>query len=350
MAATGLLQRSTRSYTESVPPMPLKKVRPMQLRHAFLPAALALAASTAFAQEKLTYITTWRAQAEQGGYYQALAKGYYKACGVDLTIRQAGPGVNAQQLFAAGAVDIMMASHSEVVLQLNQQGFAARAVMAVFQKNPQVLVTHEGNGIEKIEDMKGKPVMIAGTSRNTYWAFLKAKYGFNDSQIRPYTGQIAPWLVDNSAIQQALVTNEPFRIAKETGKMPKVFMLSDYGWDSYASISLVPQALIDSKPQAVQCFVDATRKGWTEFLTGDPAPGIALIRKDNPDNPDDVVDYVIKTIKARGLTESADTAALGIGAMTDKRWQDFVAMQVKAGLVPAGFDHRTAYTLQFLKK
>lgn len=312
--------------------------------------ATLMLAGPALAQEKLTYISTWRAQAEHGGYYQAVAKGYYKACGVDLTIRPAGPGINPQQLFAAGAVDIMMASHSETVLQLNQQGFPSRAVMAVFQKNPQILITHAGNGIEKIEDMKGKPVMISPNSKATYWAFLKAKYGFTDEQIRPYSGQIAPWLVDPGAIQQAFVTNEPYRVEKETGKAPRVFMLSDLGWGSYASISIVPQKLIDTKPRAVQCFVDASRKGWEEFLHKDASPGIALIKKDNPDNPDDVIDYVVKTLKARGIVESGEAASQGIGAMSEQRWKDFVAMQVQAGLVPAGFDYRVAYTNQFLKK
>ncbi len=313
-------------------------------------ASLALAAAVpAQAQEKLTYISTWRAQAEHGGYYQALAKGYYKACGVDLAIRPSGPGVNPQQLFAAGAVDIMMTSHSETVLQINQQGFPSRAVMAVFQKNPQILITHAGNGIEKIEDVKGKPVMMSG-SRSTYWAFLKAKYGFSDEQVRPYTGQLAPFFVDKMAVQQAFVTNEPYRVEKETGKAPKVFMLSELGWGSYASITIVPQKLIDTKPQVVQCFVDASKKGWQEFLHGDASPGIALIKKDNPDNPDDVIAYVIKTLKERGIVESGDALTQGIGAMTEQRWKDFVAMQVEAGLIPAGFDHRTAYTLQFLKK
>lgn len=317
---------------------------------AALAVCLSFAALGAGAQEKLTYISTWRAQAEHGGYYQALAKGYYKDCGVDLTIRPAGPGVNPQQMFAAGAVDIMMASHSEVVLQLNQQGFASKAVMAVFQKNPQILMTHEGNGIEKIEDLRGKPVMVNANSRNTYWAFLKVKYGLKDEQLRPYSGQIAPWLVDKTAIQQAFVTNEPYRVEKETGKAPKVFMLSELGWGSYASISIVPQKLIDTKPKAVQCFVDASRKGWDEFLSKDASPAIALIKKDNPDNPDDVIEYVIKTLNARGIVKSGDALTQGIGAMSDQRWKEFVAMQVQAGLVPAGFDHRSVFTNQFLSK
>ncbi len=324
----------------------------MKAVHASLTVFLALAAAAggAAAQEKLTYISTWRAQAEHGGYYQALAKGYYKDCGVDLTIRSAGPGVFPQQLFSAGAVDIMMAAGSEVVLRLNQQGFPSKAVMAVFQKNPQVLMTHQGNGIEKLEDMKGKPIMISSNVRLTYWPFLKMKYGFSDDQIRPYTGQIAAWLLDKSAIQQGVVTNEPYRVEKESGKPPQVFMLSEFGWGSYASVSIFPQKLIDTKPQAVQCFVDASKKGWQEFLHGDPSPGIALIKKENPDNADDLIASVIKTLKERGIVESGDALTQGIGAMSEQRWKDFVAMQQQAGLVPAGFDHRSVYTDQFLKK
>lgn len=321
----------------------------MKLTSLLLFSAAVMGASSVQAQERLSFLTSWRAQAEHGGYYQAQAKGYYRQCGVDLTIRQAGPGINGQQMFVAGAVDLMMASHSETVMQINQQGFSSKAVMAAFQFNPQVLITHQGNGIETFEDMKGKPIMIGASSRSSFWPFLRTRFGFTDAQLRPYSGQIAPWLVDKGAIQQGLVTNEPFRIEKQTGQAPKVFMLSDAGWSSYASIIIAPDALIEKKPQAIQCFVDASRRGWNEFLNGDIAPALALIRKDNPDNPDDVVDYVIRTLKERQIVLGGDAPQLGVGAMTEARWKAFADEQVAAGLIAPTFDHHAIYTTRFLQ-
>lgn len=305
-----------------------------------------LAAGAAQAQDKLTFLTSWRAQSEHGGYYQALAKGYYKACGLDLNIRQGGPGVDPKQLLVTGAVDLLMASYSDTVFQLVQAGFPAKAVMAGFQRNPQILMTHEGNGIDKLEDMKGKPIMIATGSRTTFWPFLRAKYGFSDAQIRPYSGQIGPWMADTAAIQQGLVTNEPFRVKKETGKSPKVFLLSHGGYQSYGSVIVVPQALIDGKPQLVQCFVSASRKGWAEFLT-DPAAALPLIRKDNPDNPDDLVANTLQVLKAEKIVEGGDGVPLG--GMTEARWKAHADMLAEAGLLPAGFDVKQVYTTQFLR-
>jgi len=305
-----------------------------------------LAAGAAQAQDKLTFLTSWRAQSEHGGYYQALAKGYYKACGLDLNIRQGGPGVDPKQLLVTGAVDLLMASYSDTVFQLVQAGFPAKAVMAGFQRNPQILMTHEGNGIDKLEDMKGKPIMIATGSRTTFWPFLRAKYGFTDAQIRPYSGQIGPWMADTTAIQQGLVTNEPFRVKKETGKSPKVFLLSHGGYQSYGSVIVVPQALIDGKPQLVQCFVSASRKGWTEFLA-DPAAALPLIRKDNPDNPDDLVANTLQVLKAEKIVEGGDGVPLG--GMTEARWKAHADMLAEAGLLPAGFDVKQVYTTQFLR-
>jgi NitT/TauT family transport system substrate-binding protein len=310
--------------------------------------ALCLLSLPSQALEKLSFLTSWKAQAEHGGYYQALAKGWYAQCGLELQIRQGGPGVDPKQLLVSGAVDIMMASFNDTVFQLVQAGFPAKAVMAGFQRNPQILMTHAGNGIEKYEDMKGRPILIATGSRTTFWPFLRSRYGFADTQIRSYSGQIGPWMADNNGIQQGLITNEPYRVQKETGKAPKVFLLASGGYQAYGSVAVFPQKTIDTKPQLVKCFVEASARGWQDFLK-DPAPAVALIRKDNPDNPDDVIDNVIRTLKSEGIVESADTTGAGIGAMTDRRWKAHADMLTEAGLVPPGFDVKQVYTLQFFK-
>jgi len=313
-------------------------------------AAMLLAwAGGAQAAQKVTLLTSWKAQAEHGGYYTAVAKGYYSACGLDVTIRPGGPMVDQKQLLAAGAVDLIQTSYTDDAFALNAAGFKARGVAAFFQKNPQILMTHPGNGVNSLADMKGKPIMISVGLRATVWPFLREKYGFTDSQMRSYTGQLQPWLVDPQAIQQGLITNEPFQVQKQTGTWPKSFLLADNGYGAYASLIVVPQKMIDETPKAVQCFVDGSISGWNDFLK-DPAPGLALIRKDNPDNPDDLVAYVVKTLKDQGIIENAETAKHGLGTMSDERWQSHFEMLAKAGVVPKGLDYRQAYTLQFVNK
>lgn len=312
-------------------------------------AFLVLATSSGHALEKLNFITTWRAQAEHGGYYQAVAKGYYQACGLDIKIRQGGPGVDGKQLLVGGAIDLLLTAFSDSAPLINVAGFPAKAVMAMFQKNPQILMAHANSDIKSLEDMKGRPIMIGVSSRTGFWPFLRAKFGFTDSQIRSYTGQIAPFLADDKMITQALITNEPHRVEVETGKMPKAFLLADYGYEAYAATLIVPQLMIDKKPEAVQCFVNGSIKGWIDFMKN-PAPGIELIRKDNPDNPDDVVSYSIKMIQQSSMLETAETAKYGLGTMNDARWKSHTEMLQNAGIVPKDFDYRQAYTLQFVNK
>lgn len=287
-------------------------------------AAAALLASafsigSAGAAEDVKFLLSWKAQAEHGGYFQAKAKGYYEQCGVNLQLHQGGPGIDNVQLLAGGAVDIALLPYIDSVLQLNQSGFPARAIFASFQRSVMILMTHNGNGIEKLEDMRGKPVMIAATSRQTIWPFLRANYGFTDDQIRSYSSQMAPFLADTNAIQQGVITNEPY-LAKKAGVDPKVFMLADNGYLSYGSIVVTSQKFIDEKPDLVRCVVEAFGKGWVDFLA-DPKPAFDLIKQTEPQNTDDLMENTFKVIKEKNLVETDETKQFGIGIMTDARWK-----------------------------
>jgi NitT/TauT family transport system substrate-binding protein len=329
-------------------------IRSTRLRGGIV-AAGALLALTAFsgnasADEKITFLSSWKAQAEHGGYYQAVAKGYFKKYGLDVTIREGGPGVDSGQLIAAGAVDFAMGSNNDIALNLQKAGADVVAVMAGMQKIPQILMTHPGNGITKIEDMKGKPILMSTSAITTYWVFLKAKYGFDDSQIRKYTFNIAPFLVDKSAIQQGYLSSEPYFVKREAGFEPTVFLLADEGYQSYASLTLVPNEWIKNKPAAVKGFVDASIEGWYDYLYGDPAPGNALIKADNPDMPDDVIAYGIAKMKEYEIVDGGDAKKLGIGAMSDARWKEHFQVLVDAGIMPKDMDVTKAYTLDYVNK
>ena len=298
----------------------------------------------------IRFATDWRAQAEQGGFYQALATGEYRKRGLDVRIVQGGPGVNVPQLMASGAVEMGMGSNSFIVLNLAQQGVPVKAVAAYFQKDPQVLIAHPDQGIETIADLKGRPILLSDASVTAFWVWLKAKYGFTDDQIRKYTFNAAPFLADKRVAQQGYVTSEPYTIEKQAGLKPTVFLLADNGYPGYAAMALARDDLIAKNPAAVQGFVEATAAGWRSYLYGDPAPGDALIRKDNPEMTQDLLDQAREKIRAFGLADSGDAKALGIGAMTDARWKIFYDMAVGQGVYPASLDPKKAYTLQFLTK
>ncbi|MCA3714544.1 ABC transporter substrate-binding protein [Phenylobacterium sp.] len=297
----------------------------------------------------IRFATDWRAQAEQGGFYQALATGEYEKRGLKVQIIQGGPGVNVPQLLAAGAVEAGMGSNSFIALNLANQGAPVRAVAAMMQKDPQVLIAHPDQGIERIEDLKGRPILLSDASVTAFWVWLKSKYGFEDAQIRKYTFNAAPFLSDKSVAQQGYLTSEPYTIEKTAGLKPKVFLLADNGYPSYAAMILFPQSLIDKDPARVRAFVEASAAGWKSYLTGDPKPGDALILKDNPEMTQDVLDQAREKMREYALVEGGDAAGGGVGVMTDARWKAFAEMAITQGVYPKGLDYTKAYTLDFVR-
>jgi len=307
-------------------------------------------ADNAPGKTKIVLVTDWKAQAEHGGFYEALAEGLYAKHGLTVTIREGGPAVNVGQLLAGRAADFGIASNSFIPLNLRREGGQFKVVMAVFQKDPQVLITHPRNDIKSIADMAGKPIMIGDAAVATFWPWLKAKFAFNDTQIRKYTFNLAPFLVDKTAIQEGYLSSEPYAIEKQGGVKPQVFPLADAGYPGYANMVLVPDSWITSKPDAVQAFVDATIEGWSDYLYGDATPGNALIKKDNPEMTDDLIAQAIDKMRDYGVALSGDAEKLGIGAMTDTRWQSFFAAMSDQGVYPREFNYRDAYTLSFVNK
>ena len=317
------------------------------LRAAALVAVFAF--GPALAADKLTVGTDWRAQAEHGGYYQALATGLYARAGLEVTIRQGGPQVNHSQLLAAGKLDVSVAPNSFIPLNFAQQKVPVVAVASIFQKDPAVLIAHAGQGNDSLAALKGKKIMISPDTRIGFWRFLKSKFGFTDDQIAPYTFNLAPFFADKNAVQQGYATSEPFQIER-SGIKPVVMLLSDAGYASYGSLIVVPRKMVTENPALVQRFVDATIAGWDSYLNGDPAPANALIKKDNPDMSDELLAYGRGKMKEYGIVVSGDAVNGGIGAMNDSRWKAFFDLMAVDGLYPKDMDYSEAYSLQFVGK
>ncbi len=312
--------------------------------------AATLGARDAAAETKVTFLTSWKAEAEHGGFYEALADGYYKKRGLDVQIRQGGPQINGAQMMVAGAVDMAMLSSSDDLLLAVKNGGQIKAVMSAMQKSTQILLVHPDSGIKSLADMKGRPIMLSASSVNTFFAWMKGKYGFDNSQIRKYTFNIAPFLVDKTAIQQGIVSNEPYVIEKRGGFKPRVFLLADYGYVPYHDLVAVQDSWIKDKPELVQAFVDASIEGWYSYLYGDPAPANVLIKKDNPEMDDETIAYSIEIMKKYGIVDLGDSAKLGIGAMTDARWKAHFDSMAAVGAYPKDLPYKLAYTLQFVNK
>ncbi len=300
------------------------------------------------AQEKFSFMTNWYAQAEHGGFYQAQARGLYKAAGLDLTLKMGGPQVNGMQLLAAGQTDCFM-GYDVQTMKAWEQGIPVVTVAAAFQKDAAVLIGHPGV-VDKLEDLKGKTLLIGAASQTSFWPWLKARYGLQDSQIRPYTFNIQPFVADKNIVQQGYLSSEPYAIEKEAGFKPRVFLLSDFGWPPYSTTIVCMEKTVRERPQAVAAFVRASMQGWKDYLRGDPAAANAMIKRDNPAMTDDKIAVGIRLMKESGMVFGGDAATLGVGVITDERMKKTYDMLVAMKLLDARkVELKKTYTTQFVK-
>lgn len=317
-------------------------------------AVLSIGIGGANAQQKLVevrYGTNWVAQAEHGGYYQALADGTYEKHGLKVTIVPGGPQANNRMLLPVGRIDFYMGGNMVQAFSAVEENIPTLVVAAHFQKEPQVLLAHPGQGYERFEDLKkSNNILISKEGVATFFQWMKSEYGFKEEQVRPYTFNPAPFIADKTAVQQGYVTSEPLAIEKAGGFKPVAFLLADNGFTSYATTVEARREMVEKQPDVVQKFVDASTIGWYNYLYGDNRKANELIKRDNPEMTDEQIAFSIAKMKEHSIVDSGDTARLGIGAMTDERMKDFFDKMVKAGLFKANLDYRKSYTTQFVNK
>jgi NitT/TauT family transport system substrate-binding protein len=302
------------------------------------------------ALDKVSFGTNWIAEAEHGGFFQALADGTYKNYGLDVTIVPGGPNDNNRMLLIAGKLDFFMSANTLMSFDAVANNVPLVAVAAIFQKDPQVFLIHPESKVSKLEDLKRLTLFVSKEGISSYFQWLKSEYGFSEQKVRPYTFNSQPFLANKASAMQGYVTSEPFAIEKAAKFKPGIILLADYGFNPYSTLIETRGELIDKKPDLVQRFVDASIIGWYNYLYGDNAPGNAMIKKLNPEMSDELLAYSINKMKEYGIVDSGDTLRDGIGAMSDARAASFFDKMVRAGVVRPDIDFRKAYTLRFVNK
>ena len=319
---------------------------------AALAAFAALATShPALALDKVSFATNWLAEAEHGGFYQAVADGTYAKYGLEVKIVPGGPQANNRLLLISGKVDFFMGANMIQAMDAVKEGVPTLAVASMFQKDPIIYMSHPGQGLDKIEDLKNANAYFVGKDNLvTVFQWAKQTYGFREEKVKPYSFNPAPFLADKKSVQQGYLTSEPYEVEKQGGFKPNVFLVADYGYDSYSTTIETRADTIAKKPDLVQRFVDASAIGWYNYLYGDNKAANALIKKDNPEISDGQIAFSIAKMKEYGIVDSGDSLKAGIGAMTDARMKSFFDKMVKAGVVDAKVDYKKSYTLQFVNK
>ncbi len=317
-----------------------------------LPLLLLVCAASAQAQDKVSFATNWKAQAAHGGFYQALADGTYKKAGLDVTIQPGGPQVNNRPLLPAGRIDFLMTGNLLHSFDNVKNGVPTVVVAAMFQKDPQALMAHPGQGYERFEALKNAPVaLIAKDGQFSWWQWLKAVHGFKDEALKPYNYNLGPFLANNKSIQQGYSVAEPIYIQNQGKFKPVVHLLADHGFSTYSTLIEARTETVQKNPALVQRFVDASILGWVNYLYGDRKAANAMMIKDNPEMTEAEIEASVALMKSQGIVDSGEAAKAGIGAMSAARIQDFYGQMVKAGLYkPGEVDLSKVATLQFVNK
>ncbi len=301
--------------------------------------------------EKVIFGTNWRAQAEHGGFYQAVADGTYRRLGLDVTIAPGGPQANNRLLLPVGRIDFYMGGNMLQSFASVEQKIPTVTVAACFQKEPQVLIAHPNEGFETFADLKkSNDIYVSREGLASFYQWMKTEHGFREEQTKPYTFNAAPFLANKKAVMQGYLSSEPVAIEQAAGFKPRVFLLADYGFDTYSTTIETRTELVEKKPDMVRRFVEGSILGWYNYLYGDSGVANALIKQDNPDMSDGKIAAAIALMKANGIVDSGDALALGIGAMTDARMKSFFDKMVKASLFKPDLDYTKSYTLAFVNK
>jgi NitT/TauT family transport system substrate-binding protein len=329
--------------TQAATPVP--SPRPRLFRTALAATAgLVLWSTAGLAADKITFLTSWFAQAEHGGFYQAKATGLYEKAGLDVTLKMGGPQINGMQLLLGGETDVMMGYDLQVLKAL-EQGLPVITIATSFQYDLQGLMTHPD--VNTLADLKDKTILVATPGRSTWWPWLKAKYNYTEEQTRPYTFNLQPFFADKNLVQQAYPSSEPFA-AKQAGIPVKFFLFAENGYPPYGTTFVATKAFVDKNPDVAARFVKASLEGWRSYLQN-PAPGNALIKIDNPKMSDEQIAYGVDRMKALKIVDGGDAATLGIGIMTAARWKATYDFAVATGLLKPEVDWRAGYTDRFVK-
>jgi NitT/TauT family transport system substrate-binding protein len=327
---------------------------PSHLRRALTAGLLATVVSILPARaetlDKVTFGTNWVAEAEHGGFFQAVADGTYKKYGLDVSIVPGGPNENNRMLLIAGKIDFFMAANTLMSFDAVANNVPVVTIAAVFQKDPQVMLTQPDAKVTKIEELKPLTLFVSKEGMTSYFQWLKSEYGFSEKNVRPYNFNPQPFIANPKSAMQGYVTSEPFAVEKAAGFKPNVILLADAGFNTYSTLIETRRDLVEKKADLVQRFVDASMIGWYNYLYGDNSAGNAMIKQLNPEMTDELLAYSVAKMKEYGIVDSGESLKNGIGAMSDDRYSSFFNKMVKAGVVKGDLDFRKSYTLRFVNK
>jgi len=309
-----------------------------------------LLTQNANANNKMIFATNWVAQPEHGGFYQALVDDEYSKCGLNIEIIQGGPNSNNRAKLITKKIDLYMGGNLIQLINARSENIPIKMVASFFQKDPQIIISHPDGNLKNWESIKdADPIFISDLGLVTFYKWMEKEYGFKSSKRRPYLFNPSPFLANVNSAQQGYLTSEPYVIKRELGIEPNIFLLAEHGFDTYATTIEVLDETITNREEDIQCFIDASKIGWRNYLYGDSSKANELIKKENPDMTDEKINYSISKLKQYGIVDSGDTLKNGIGYFSPKRIQAFYKKMLEYDVVKELDNIDDIFTQKFIK-
>jgi NitT/TauT family transport system substrate-binding protein len=287
------------------------------------------AVGTAPAPPKVRFKTDWYPQAEHGGFYQAVARGFYREAGIDVEIVPGGPGVLVSDIVLSGQVDLAMGRSDDMIAWVSK-GLPFVIVGVYMERDPQAILVHEEGPVKAFADLNGRTVM--GVPGSNWIEYIKVHYHV-DFNLIPSNFGLAQFMADKNFVQQCFVTNEPYYVRKNGGH-PRTLLMSDSGFRPYR-VLYTTQRYVREHPREVRVFVAASLRGWDDFMNGDPSPGKALISKGNASMSGEFMDYSIKAMRDEHIVTGRAEDGERLGLMTRRRMEEQVNDLSQLGIIPA---------------
>lgn len=276
---------------------------------------------------KVRFQTDWFPQPEHGGYYQALAKGYYSAEGLDVEILPGGPNAQVMSSVAVGRADLGMTNGDDVIVAV-ARGVPIKMVAAEMQRDAQGILFHRAHPVRDLRDLKGRTIMAG--SGSTWLEVVRKKLGVEFNQV-PLVGDLARFMNNPEFVQQCFVTSEPY-FARQRGADVGALLIASDTYEPYR-VMFTSTEYLARHPDVVGKFVRASVRGWVDYLTGDPAPANRLLAAKRTDLPPEFMAYSIKAMNDFKLVAGDPAKGEFTGQLTAARLEKQINLLQEVGVL-----------------
>jgi len=288
----------------------------------WLTIGLAVATATAAnAADKVSFVTDFGYLGRHAYYFVALEKGYYKEAGLDVNIVRGQGSADAVKQVASGSAELGFADAAAVILGRGNDNIPVKMVSMIYSKAPHAIFALKDSGIKTPKDLEGRRIADAPNSAipRLFEAYAKAA-GIDSAKVK--------WsVVSSDAIAASLALGRSDAVGyysiseallkKSAGNKELVQLkYADAGLDFYSNGIIASEKILQSNPDLVRRFVEATWRGLKD-AAANPEEAAKILNKYHSQ-----IDVDVGAAEVRAVASLVDMNAAG--AIDEARMQKTV--------------------------